>query len=242
VTDLSAASDQLRLYDQHSPDAAALLRELHDTVLLRSFRPQEYVSPTVIKTGAGRPAIIACTAGGQVAGGALGHVYPSSGVLLLGYLAVRREFRGQGVGTAIMAALRERWLNGSPLAVLEMDDPRYHAPHPDYGDPEARLRFYGACGVRLLARPYFQPRLRPELSRVHHMFLGVIPPAGTTLPDTIPVAPVSAFLREYFADCEGEISEGDPELTRLLAAYRGPDIELVPTSDFAAIPGGPPDD
>lgn len=239
---MTTGAFHVRLYDQHSPDAAALLRELHDTVLLQSFRPQEYASPAVIKTGAARPSIIACTADGQVAGGALGHVYPESGVLLLGYLAVRREFRGQGVGSAIMAALRERWLDAGTLAVLEMDDPRHHAPHPDYGDPEARLRFYGACGVRLLARPYFQPRLRPELPRVYHMFLGVIPPAGTTLPQTMPSAPVSAFLREYFADSEEEASESDPELTRLLAAYRGPDIELVPPLRFAAVPDGPEGD
>ena len=55
------------------------------------------------------------------------------------------------------------------MAVLEMDDPRFHAPHPHHGDPDARLRFYGAFGVRLLAMPYFQPRLRPHLPRAHHM-------------------------------------------------------------------------
>lgn len=222
------------LYDQHSPHAARLLREFHDSVLRPSFRPEEYVSPEVIKPGS-RPAIIACAADGLVVGGALGHPYPDSGVLLLSYLAVRREFRGKGIGGAIMTALRENWLDPGALAVLEMDDPRYYAPHPDYGDPRARLRFYGAAGVRLLALPYVQPRLRAHLPRVHHMFLGVIPPTGETLPESIPSSRVSTFLREYFADSEGGVIDGDVEFTCLLGACAGPEINLVRTEDFSMV-------
>lgn len=224
----------VRLDDQHSPDAPALLRELHDTVLRPSFRPAEYVSPAVVKVADSRPAIIARAPGGQVAGGALGHAYPASGVLLLSYLAVRRELRGQGVGTALMAALRERWLSAGTLAVLELDDPRHHAPHPAYGDPAARLRFYGANGVRLLDLPYFQPGLRPGLPRVQHMFLGVIPAPGVTLPPSVDGHQVSAFLDEYFADSEGTIG-GDEELTGLLSAARVPRVRLIPAQDFNMI-------
>jgi GNAT superfamily N-acetyltransferase len=82
---------------------------------------------------------------------------PASGVLLLGYLAVRPGWRGRGVGSAVMATLRERWLEPDSLALLELDDPRYHAPHPEHGDPLARLRFYGASGVRLLPSPTSSP-------------------------------------------------------------------------------------
>jgi GNAT superfamily N-acetyltransferase len=224
----------IRLHDQHSPRAADLLRELHDEVLRPSFRPEEYVSPAVIKTGA-RPALIACADDGLVVGGALGEVYRDSGVLLLSYLATRPGFRSKGIGGTLMAALRERWLDACTLAVLEIDDPRHHAAHPDYGDPEARLRFYGASSVRLLPIPYFQPRLRAHLPRAYHMFLGVIPSAGATLPRSVPTARVSAFLREYFADSEGSVSDGDAELGRLLDACRGPDLELVRTEDFSII-------
>jgi GNAT superfamily N-acetyltransferase len=237
----TAERPDIRLFDQDSPQAAKLLRELHDGVLRPSFRPEEYVSPEVIKLGS-KLAVIACAADGLVAGGATGEVYPASGVLLLGYLAVRPGMRGRGIGGALMAAIRERWLGHDTLAVLEMDDPRHHAPHPDHGDPEARLRFYGTAGVRLLARPYFQPRLRAHLPRVHHMLLGVIPPAGAALPDSIPSMRVRAFLREYFEASEGSAVSADAEFLTLADAYRQPSIELIGTADFAMIPASWPAD
>jgi len=227
----------IQLFDQHSPRAGELLRQLHDGVFRPSFRPEEYVSPAVIKPEK-KLAVIACDEDGLVLGGATGEVYPVSRVLLLGYLAVRPGFRGRGVGSVLMAALRERWLGQDTLAVLELDDPRYHAPHPDYGDPEARLRFYGASGVRLLAIPYFQPRLRGDLPRGYHMLLGVIPPAGETLPPAIPAGPVRAFLLEYFQDCEGGAVQDDAEVRRLLDACGGLEIELVSTEDLSRIPAG----
>jgi hypothetical protein len=142
-----------------------------------------------------------------------------------------------------MAALRERWLGRGQetLAVLEMDDPRYYAPHPGHGDPEARLRFYGASGVRLLTVPYFYPRMRGDLPRGYHMLLGVIPPAGQMLPPAIPAGPVRAFLREYFADedkNEGSAVHDDAEFQRLLDACGGPEIDLVGTEDISRIPDG----
>lgn len=227
----------IQLFDQDSPRAAELLRELHDGVLRPSFRPDEYVSPTVIKPG-GRPALIACADDGQVIGGALGEVYPVSGVLLLGYLAIRPGFRGKGVGSVLMTALRQRWLEPDTLAVLEMDDPRYHAPHPDHGDPEARLRFYGAFDVRLLTIPYFQPRLGSHLPRGYHMLLGVIPPAGVVPPAAIPAQQLRVFLPEYFEDCEGRPVRDDAELQRLLDACRGPEIDLVRIEDIGRSPPG----
>ena len=227
----------IRLFDQDSPRAAELLRELHDGVLRPSFRREEYISPAVIHPG-GRPALIACADDGQVIGGALGELYPVSGVLLLGYLAIRPGFRGKGVGSVLMTALRKRWLEPDTLTVLEMDDPRYHAPHPDHGDPEARLRFYGAAGVWLLAIPYFQPRLRSDLPRGYHLLLGVIPPAGAVPPAAIPAQQVRAFLLEYFEDCEGDRVRDDAEVQRLLDACRGPEIDLVRVEDIGRVPTG----
>jgi GNAT superfamily N-acetyltransferase len=233
----------IRLFDADSPRAAELLRELHDEVLRPSFPPEEYVPATVIDPSQ-ELAVIACSEDGRVLGGALGERYPASGVLLLGYLAVRPGLRGQGVGSAVMTALRERWLDGDGLALLELDDPRYHEPHPDRGDPVARLRFYGASGVRLLAMPYFQPRLSSDLPRAYHMFLGVIPPIGATLPPALEARRVSAFLTEYFEVCEGPAVHDDPELRALLAACGEDQIELVGTADFGELPreagdGGP---
>lgn len=225
----------IRLFDADSPGAPEMLRELHDEVLRPSFRPEEYIPPTVIDPSA-ELAVIACGEDGRVLGGALGEWYPASGVLLLGYLAVRPGLRAQGVGGAVMTELRERWLDRDSLAVLELDDPRYHEPHPDRGDPVARLRFYGRSGVELLDMPYFQPRLSNDLPRAYHMFLGVIPPIGVTLPPALPASRVTAFLSEYFEVCEGPAAHCDPELRQLLAACGDQPIDLVRTEDYGRLP------
>lgn len=229
----------IQLFDQSSPKAAELLRELHDEVMFPSFPLKEYVPPSTIRPGDDL-AIIACADDGQVIGGALGELYPASAALLLGYLAVRPGQRGSGVGSVLLAALKDRWLRDHPLAFLELDDPRHHATHPGYGDPAARLRFYGAFGISLLTVPYFQPRLRKDLPRVYHMILGVIPPDGVTPPEAVPGHQVTAFLEEYFSLCEGDAAHDDPEVRWLLDAANRPEITLVSTKEFTRVPDALP--
>jgi GNAT superfamily N-acetyltransferase len=225
----------VQLFDQGAPDAVELLRELHDKVLAPSFRQEEYLPPTTIDLQDG-PALIACADDGTVIGGALGEVYPDSGALLLGYLAVRPDQRGKGTGGVLLAALKERWLPRYPLAFLELDDPRHHRPHPTHGDPARRLSFYAAFGIRLLTIPYFQPRLRGDLPRGYHMLLGVIPPTEAT-PTSMPAHQVTAFLREYFVACEGTGALDDPEVHRLInAASAADEIPLVDPGAYVTVP------
>ena len=96
----SRSHQDIQLFDQDSPRAAELLRELHDEVLFPSFPANEYIPPTTIDPQDGL-AVIACSAG-RVVGGALGEVYPASNALLLGYLAARPGLRGSGVGSALL--------------------------------------------------------------------------------------------------------------------------------------------
>jgi GNAT superfamily N-acetyltransferase len=231
----TCSGQDIRLFDQTSPRAAEMLRELHEEILLPSFPPQQYVPPATISPR-DHLAVIACADDGRVLGGALGEIYPRSGSLLLGYLAVRPGHRGAGVGSVLLAAARERWLTQRPVMFLELDDPRHHTPHPGYGDPEARLRFYGTFGVRLLAIPYFQPRLRAQLPRVYGMFLAALPALGFRLPQAMPASQVSAFLREYFEACEGGAADDDAEVRWLLGSVHGPEIALVGVDQAAQVP------
>jgi GNAT superfamily N-acetyltransferase len=233
----SRSHQDIQLFDQDSPEAAELLRELHDKVLAPSFPAEEYVPPTTINPKEGL-AVIACS-GGQVVGCAIGDVFPASHSLLLGYLAARPGLRGSGVGSALLAALKERWLGAYPLTFLELDDPRHHTTDLNYGDPAARLRFYGRFGIRLLTIPYFQPRLGPDLPRGYHMILGVIPPDGQT-PQAIPGAQVAAFLLEYFEACEGSTAGDDPAVRWLLDAAGEAQITLVGTDEFERVPDALP--
>jgi GNAT superfamily N-acetyltransferase len=225
----------IQLFDENSPNAAKLLRELHDDILAPAFRAEEYIRPTTIDPGAG-PALIACRDDGLVVGGALGGLYPASASLLLEYLAVRPGFRGTGVGSVILAAVVERWLDGTAPAFVELDDPRHTAPDPGHGDPAARLRFYDTVGVRLLAIPYFQPRLRAELPRAYHMLLGVLPPKGAHMPADMPADRVRAFLREYFEACEGRGALDDGEVQWLLGSSGGSKIALVGIEEVGLLP------
>jgi GNAT superfamily N-acetyltransferase len=234
----SQSDHAIELFDQDSPQAADLLRKLHDEVLFPSFPGNEYIPPTTIDPQEGL-AIIACS-DGQVIGGALGDLYPASKSLLLGYVAARPGLRGSGIGSVLLGAIKERWLDEHPLVFLELDDPRHHGTDPNLGDPTARLRFYGRFGIRLLTIPYFQPRLRPDLPRGYHMILGVIPSGGGNPPESLPGHQVTAFLREYFADCEGDAADDEPEVRWLLEAASEPEITLVSTDDFGQVPDALP--
>ena len=226
--------DNRYLYDQDSPNAAMLLRELHEQVLSVSFSPVEYIPPTTFEC-TDELALIACGDDGLVLGGALGEIYSTAG--LLAYLAARPGMRGGGIGSMLLAAIKDRWLGRRPIMFVELDDPRYHEPHPDYGDPVARLRFYGAFGIRLLSIPYFQPRLRADLPRGYRVFLGVVQPDGGAGPATVPASEVTGFLREYFEVCEGSEALDDPEVRWLLdAVAEQPQISLVDPVEYKAMP------
>lgn len=234
MLEMTQGGKHFRLFDQDSPDAAMLLRELHANVLALSFSPDEYIPPTAFEP-AGELSLIARADDGLVLGGALGELYSTA--VLLAYLAVRPGFRRDGVGSALLAAVKERWLGQRPVTFVELDDPRHHKPDPSYGDPAARLRFYGAFGTRLLAMPYFQPRLRNHLPRGYHMFLGVVPPDRAAPPTTMPTSAVTEFLKEYFEVCEGSGTLDDTEFRWLLDAADGQqEISLVAVGEYNGLP------
>jgi hypothetical protein len=213
-----------------------LLRELHEQVLHPSFSPVEYIQPTSFQP-VDELALIACQ-DELVVGGALGELYSTA--TLLAYLAVRPGLRGGGIGSTLLAAIQNRWVGQRPVMFVELDDPRYHEPRADYGDPAARLRFYGGCGTQLLAIPYFQPRLRSDLARGYRAFLGVISPDGVAL-TTMPASQVTQFLREYFEVCEGPEALDDPVVRWLLdKVSEQSQIRLVSTAEYAGLPDSLP--
>ncbi len=151
----------------------------------------------------------------------LGYRYPESGVLLIGYVAVRPGERGRGAGGLLLGAARQQWYGNASISLVlaEIDDPRCH-PVVNGIDPERRVAFYARHDTRLVVGPYFQPRLEGERKqRAYALFLTVLDGAS----DTVPAARVAGFLTEYFRQA-GEGSDwpraDDAEGNWLLNWYR----------------------
>jgi GNAT superfamily N-acetyltransferase len=220
-----------------------LFHRLYSSVLGQSFTADELESEadvwdrlTTADLDPETLGLAALTASGDPVGTILVEWYRQSCVLLIGYLAVHADYRNQRLGSLLMREAAERWYSmpGCLLVVCEVDDPRHFA------DPMAdrRLEFYARAGGELLAAPFFQPRLRPDAKRVHHMMLVVFSAApqirhgGGVDADT-----VRRFIAQYFSVCEGEESlASDPGVAWLLGFY---DVDVIPLMPLLSYHGAP---
>jgi len=176
---------------------------------------------------------------GRPSAAAVGEWDPDSKVLLLAYMAVRRDQRSGGLGGRLMAEVSGAWQGRYQprLTLAEVEHPLAHRADPDRGDGMARLRFYARHGAQVLDVPYFQPSLRPGGKRVYGMLLIALPP----LPDREPKGfidsgPVRGFLTGYFLCCEGAVGT-DPASRQLWRAVDHPGgIPLLALDDPAVLP------
>jgi GNAT superfamily N-acetyltransferase len=209
-------------------DNDAAVADFYERILLPHFRADELVSRENFAAGlrsGDSSALVARTADGVIAGGAVGDLFPHSGVVLLSYIAVPPEGRGLGTGGALMKAAAALWGTAwrPPLMVMEVEDPRHFGNDEKLGDPYARVRFYERLGARILPVPYFQPALGDGRDRVRHLMLMVF--GGTEVPPgtrQVDGQLVESFLTEYLEDSEGQVRSDDEEARRLLTACRRP--------------------
>jgi GNAT superfamily N-acetyltransferase len=217
-----------RLHEVHD-DEIGLLEQLYEEVLVPSFPADELDERWWREPENRRPTltIVALAPDDSIVGGVVGEWYAAERILLIAYLAVRREARGDRVGTALMGAAADRWYGRfEPLVVLgELRDPRHH-PNDEYA--AIRIHFYDRLGAKVLAVPYFQPRLRPTGPRVYHMLLAAfhVSPEALSRPDAVDAAVLAAFLDRYVLECEGEAAlVGDPAV-RWLRGFFTTDREI----------------
>jgi GNAT superfamily N-acetyltransferase len=165
--------------------------------------------------------------------------YPYERVLLIGYIATREEFRSQGMGSELLDRAAERWFTPArfELVLAEIDDPR---AHPGV-EALKRLRFYDRHAAKLLARPYFQPRLGPGQDRVRGMLLLALWWAPGAMRDGgLPRNLIVSFLRNYFKESEGRHPE-DPQYVQLIRAYEATlAVPVIPLNDYTSIEQLPP--
>ncbi|HMK96580.1 MAG TPA: GNAT family N-acetyltransferase, partial [Acidimicrobiales bacterium] len=230
----------VELLDKAEALRRGALRRLYQDILEPSFRPEELGEPWEEGHVPDGLLLVAWDEARQEAlGCAIGELYETSRVLLLGYLAVRPDLRARGVGTRLMNGVLRQWCRDDWLALAEIDDPRHHEPHPGHGDPVARLRFYERFGVRAIAAPYFQPSLDGG-GRAYHLLLCQLPTrSGAGSISAEEVERVRQFLEEYLTGCEGEGALDDREARWLLNFYSG-ELALVPLNELDRVPDPEP--
>jgi GNAT superfamily N-acetyltransferase len=219
-----------------------MVHVIHRDVFRRAFTPDELISYEQLRDDLRRNRGVLTAVlddCGSPLAAAYGEWDPESRVLLLAYLAVRREQRSGGLGGLLMDEVGGAWQDRyrPVLTLAEVEHPLPHQADPDRGDGLARLRFYHRHGAHALDLPYFQPSLRPGAERVYGMLLVVLPPFPVGRDSTVlEAAPVQAFLAGYFRDCEGSVGT-DPASRRLWRAVDDPaGVRLLSLGNPAALP------
>lgn len=235
------ATSAFELRDLVREPDPALLAAVYERVLAPAFDQDEIESLEEIgeqvAEGTRLRMLAAVGPGGEPLAAVTSDWYPEAGVLLIGYLAVGAGSRGGGMGSGILTRALAGWTEQlrPRLCLAEVEDPRFF-PVTEHGDPRARVRFYERLGGRVVAVPYFQPRLAADSRRVHHlMLMSLLPqPAGA---GRVPTAPLALFLDQYFSVCEGPQVLDEPEYRALREAVsREPTAELLTGAELDRLP------
>jgi GNAT superfamily N-acetyltransferase len=219
----------------------ATLESFYDEILALSFRPAELISRagflrSFVDKASVSQGTLAVDAAGLVVGGIIGEWFAECRVILGSYAAVRRGYRGQGLGTRLISDILRIWAaRFQPALILgEVEDPRYYrADDSSFGDPDARLRLYEALGARILPLPYFQPALSTSQPRVPHLLLMVFAadPSAITNHNNVDADVVRCFIENNIARSEGPVD--DDEVRDLRRALHGKSsVPLIPPAEF----------
>ena len=242
-------ADGVAFRDLDAEYEPGLLDRFHRDVLATSFSSDELEDAATLARGLSGddgPEVLVSVAldkDDAVLGGVVGEIYASERVLLLAYLAVRRDLRSTGIGTALMERVAARWYARPVvrLAVAEVHDPR-RWPRLAGDDPGRRLRLYGRLGARVLGVPFIQPTVGAGRRRVPGLLLlafYVDPDLETRWEGEVAIRSdlVGRFVRRYYELAEGVRTPYDAELARLLARIEEqPIIPLLSVHDYERVP------
>ncbi|MEA2419155.1 MAG: hypothetical protein QOE60_1361 [Thermoleophilaceae bacterium] len=227
-------------HDLHEDFDRDILERFHRDVLEPSFSADETVAlealAASIRLG---NALVTVGLGeeGEVLGGIVGDWFDGQRVLLISYLAVRPDLRGQSIGTDLRGRAVETWPGQKPahLVVAEVHDPRVWDGVG--GDQSvARLRLFERFGARMLDVPFVQPRLQPGTDRVSGFLLlaFLVDEAilvGAEDGEGIRSRLIGHWIRSYYELAEGARPPYDPELEELLNRVERDDtVALLPLS------------
>lgn len=168
--------------------------------------------------------IVAETAQGRVNGFALVLHFPRLNCSFLDYLAVRRDIRGSGLGSALYEAVREYCLDIGSRALLletEPDDPDLVEDEETLAENRRRLRFYEHYGVRPIVGTDYHLPLGDPPSHAMLLFDGL--GKRTSLPRDEARRAVRTILASRFGDLTDEAY-----IRRVLRSFRDDPVAIRP--------------
>lgn len=217
-------------------EAGEQLRAIYDTIMVESFPPDELISWDELREGVASGELRMYAVYDEAGAVAIAVIEKlSDTVVLLNYFATRTDQRGKGVGTALLSELLEsiRSQDAPALILGEVEHPSYREADPAFGDPAARLRFYGRLGARILDVPYFQPPVAADMPAVYGMLLLAleVDPAGEE--GHVGVILPEIGLANALETLMGELDrEAFPVDALLQAASAEDGVRLLPLSDY----------
>lgn len=215
-----------------------LLGEIYDQILAKSFPPEEIADRASFLTYTTWGEVL--VEGDPVHAVAVGDYSRDTEMLLLEYLAVLPEYRGQGTGSKLVQSAFQTWreLMGPGAFLAEIERPDAHPGSEEYGDPLRRLNFYDKLGMRALALPYYQRALAAHLPPVPDLLLAVLIEDESWEQDGFFTQGerLAALLRAWNPSPEPEEA---PAWQQLMDACSQP-IRILPLTDYLEIPRSGP--
>lgn len=124
------------------------IHRLHEEHMSRDFPPSELKGVNAILNlwSRGEYDVLAADLNGVFAAYALVYRPSGSRMMLLDYLAVLPQARGQGLGKTLLAALQNHYAREADCLMVECERPK---AAPDEQEARRRIRFYQQAGAQL---------------------------------------------------------------------------------------------
>jgi hypothetical protein len=213
------------------PGDRSVVDDAYEHVFRPAFDATELPSISEVTPAPGRLVLVALE-GSIVLAGAVSDTIPESDIGLLSYMAARADRRSRGVGSMVLAAMRDKWTKAAvDLVLAEVRDPRVWESS-DAERPRDRLRFYARNACQLVPAPWVQPAIDNGGREAGMLLLAV---HGGALGRSVDAERLTNWAARYYAETEGR-EPGDPQYRALIERLGAGDLELMPIDAYESVP------